>query len=630
MPLDLGYASSGSDLSRPASPLRPTANSPETKRISIPLNGLDKREDCPAAEHEPRTHSNGSLDPKKNPFEAFSIKGSSRPRDEKGSTGGFKIAGVSSAKREEADLAVGKGTEAARNGSSQRSPVSNTDKEISRRPFEGRVRGSSPSEEGALESPRSIRRDGLDREYSPTRRRSGSGYDDASSSTKRDRRRSRGEFACTPERIDKDRTSPRRESKKRSRESDDEFESQTRPVKGSRPLARSPSPEIARKGTTSKTEGSRRDVAERSSDRPEQRTSHRLPGDDRERDYYRSSRSKRHDDGLDYETGGAVHGSDAYGRYAKDDRRTRPEYDDHRSRGRDRYDDRDYRHDRHRHDGYRDEERSSYRRGDHDGPYRAGIRRDHDDVRGDRYTEDDRSYRHRDMRDDRDRDYGRARGIDRTDERHARSPLVRPADEPRPRSPIAWTHAPQRGQIPKPPSPRRDLEPPAPPPTMPDLPPPPPSPPGLKRKPSPIEIAGEEEYRVNKRPKLSRQEPAIAIIPAPPPALPQEVPPPPLLEAGAVTPNPQLAEPQIDTRVSTPVPDQPVRNHDQDEIFRQERKQKRDLFPDRSRIGLGQGKRLDLIREAKIYGKAFAGLGRLEGYKVSKTGDGALGRGTFG
>jgi hypothetical protein len=172
---------------------------------------------------------------------------------------------------------------------------------------------------------------------------------------------------------------------------------------------------------------------------------------------------------------------------------------------------------------------------------------------------------------------------------------------------------------------------PAPPPSLPDIPPPPPSP-GLKRKSPPLEGDAEGVDRAHKRPKLVRQE-ASSSHPAEQPSLPAKpLPPIPLPASGARTPNPQLRVVKEEVRVSTPTSlteSQASRNLKEEEA-RQDRARKRDLFPDRSRIGLGQGRRLDIAREAKIYGKKFTGLGRLEGYKMVKSGDGNLGRGTFG
>ena len=632
MPLDLGYSSSEQDDPRSGPSIRPLQLVSASERPAISVLGGAERGKSEHAGIQSREPSNSSLVSESKALQPISIKGTSRPSEGDGSSGGMQIANVYSQKRLEVDLTVSIEDAAPRNGDPHLSNTSGRDPESFRGSIKERLPGSSPSEEGALvNTPQPIHRNGLEPSSSLERGKDGADHVSTQPSTKRDRRRSREEPWQSPARLDRDRSPPRKESKKRSQRSDDEYDSYARPSKERKAFIRSPPRETSSRETGSRTGISSRPYTENTADRPEQRSSRRLPEDDREREPHRSSRTRRNDDALDYDFDeGGSHGNQSYDRYSRDSRRGRADYDDHRGSGRDRYDNYDYRDDRdsrYRHDRYRPDERSSHRRRDYDDHYRAGSRRDYGDVRDASFREDDHAYRSRDMRDDRDMEYNRTRGIAREGDRRPKSPLPGPVVEPRPRSPIAWTHAPQREHVAKPNRTPSELEPPAPPPSLPHVPPPPPSPPLLKRKSPPPDFAEDDQTRANKRPKLSRQETSVFAARQPSNEPLQEIPPPP---TGAATPDPQLLELPVEPQVPTPVPERPIRSKDRDEKLRQERKLKRDLFPDRSRIGLGQGKRLDFDRESKTYGKAFVGLGRLEGYKVSKTNDGALGRGTFG
>jgi hypothetical protein len=691
MPLDLDYESSASDASRPGSPQKPVGRSLLDQSITAvaierseqgnrqrppsPTNGHvdDKTSTTPPLTIKGVSHihrENGSssqianttsplfvkgvsstekgIGPIRQATDAapsLSIKGASLPRDANRSPGETENLQATPTKQHGIDLTIEDekisphDSNGNANGTSGSHFISKAEKESSNRTVRSRLPGSSPSEEGALVmTPRPASTGRRDQVTSPQLSRNGSVHDNVSRSAKRDRRRSKGDLAESSGESDGGHSRSHTERKRRRSErySDDEFDGHVRHKNGSKDYMKSPSRGIPRPAEQAKGGDSDHNRTRNTSDRPEQRTSRRLPEDDRDRDHHRSSRIRRNDDGLDYENAGDSQGSEPRDRYRGDSRRERPDYDDYRNGRRDRYDDRrSDRDSRYRHDRYRPDERS-YRRDDYDDdPYRSGGRRDYDDDWDVPYRGGGHSHRgkQRERYDDRERDLedGRARGRYHEDHRGARSPLLRPAGEARPRSPIAWTHAPQRNSGRTVTIEQPDLEPPAPPPELPDVPPPPPSPP-KKRKTPPPDIASDEQNRATKRPKLTRQEPSTLDAPSPPRtsgAL-RGAPLPPLPASGAVTPNPELMAIKSEPRIPTPIPVQAVRTQDRDEEFRQERKHRRDLFPDRSRIGLGQGKRLDFERETKAYGKAFAGLGRLEGYKVVKSNDGALGRGTFG
>jgi hypothetical protein len=359
-------------------------------------------------------------------------------------------------------------------------------------------------------------------------------------------------------------------------------------------------------------------------DRPKIRSSKRMSEDgDYERSSAYKSRRRNREDALDY------------GEY-DDTRRSRDDrHDRYRSPDRDGLKgDRRHRDDRYhdRYDGCRD----GYRDGrydrdtrNHRNPYHSGDYNRHYGTGRNAYDqESDReaSYRpHNDydrvVRRDGSRD--RHEGRDSSRYLSRRESPERNGESSRPRSSSFREYKLSYEGTP------------APPPGLSELPPPPPLSPRKRKTSRDLEsgtLDEDEDGRKAKRPKLARQQASIAPPASPPP------PSPPTLNAlagpevlpvadGAVAPNPKEHEVPTPPFATTPAASARAR----DDEGRQERQRKRSIFPDRSRIGnLGQGKTLDLDRERRVYSKTFVGLGRLQGYMVSKTGDGALGRGTFG
>ena len=637
MPLELSYDSSASEVSLPASPRKSPvtirghpSNGNQNGANSLPIELTEEREE-------------GALSPEEtSPRISINIRGTSKQVHNGNKLDELKVRG-SAVFQPEGDVVFEQLVTSSRKVSSskaERAPNDPSAGAVVRTPAAEKL--SSPSEAGALEDTPRQKKFPLIRNTSPSPKlglgKPLAGNEDPE--PKNDRRRSseRERESCSPRQekrvisggqVERESVSRRRSPS----ESDDQIHRRAGPEY----RRRSPRRETVKRddrpsrydGESAYKNGVR--PLNGNPEQPEQRTSRRLPDDPRDRDHHRSSRtSRRPDDGLDYEMFEyeEAHRYDGRSRHVGS---SQSYHDGYRSSGRDRYD--DYRDDRR--DRYR-EDREPYRRGPHDDSYR-GYGREREDRRvdppRDRPGHPLPSRPSRPERyDGRDRDVAPGRLGERSmeDDRPSRSPLHRGNDYSQPPN---RAHSLKREKVSGGRSPPLPSAPefPAPPPSLPDFPPPPPSP-GLKRKSPPPEGDPEALDKAHKRPKLVRQE-ASSSHPAEQPVLPAKPPPPISLPAsGARTPNPQLRAIKEEVRVPTPTSlteSQASRNL-KDEEARQDRARKRDLFPDRSRIGLGQGRRLDIAREAKIYGKTFAGLGRLEGYKMVKSGDGNLGRGTFG
>ena len=635
MPLGLSYDSSASDVSRPASPRKSSV--PIRRQLS---NGNQNDADSLSVAID-KEREEGALSPKKASSRvSITIKGTSKQGQNGNTLDQLHVRGSAASQPESGEVFEQLVT-SSRKASSSKAELPPEDPPTDALVMTpAAVKLSSPSEAGALEdTPRQSKLPPV-RNTSPSPQL-GIGKPLAENEDllpTNDRRRSRERDSLSPRqerRVVSGSRAGREILSKHHSESESDDQSQRRARQDYQ--RRSPRRETVRRDEriSRYDEGSaiKNGVKPLNGhlEQPEQRTSRRLPEDSWDRDHHRSSRiPRRPDDGLDYETFDHEEARryDGRSRHAGS---SQSYHDGYRSSGRDRYD--DYRDDRR--DRYRDD-RDSYRRGAHHDSYRS-YGRDHDDRRIDPPRErlghplpsrPSRPERH----EERDRDFDRGRRGDRgiEDDRPSRSPLHRGNEYSQPPIRTGLSTQERNDGLRSPAMPSAP-EPPAPPPSLPDIPPPPPSP-GLKRKSPPPEGDTDGVDRLHKRPKLVRHE-ASSSNPAEQPTLPAKPAPPMSLPAsGARTPNPQLRLVKEEVRVSTPTSllESQASRHLRDEEARQDRARKRDLFPDRSRIGLGQGRRLDIVREAKTYGKTFVGLGRLEGYKMVKSGDGNLGRGTFG